>query len=236
EPGHHRHPVGRPAARRGRRPRGRAGRPGGPPADGPPGQRRGGGLGHRVPGGPRVRRHHRHRPARGRRHAWAAAARNGPDMITLPRVGLGTAPIGNLYTAVTDADARATVEAACECGVRLFDTAPHYALGLAERRLGEAPRGRAGCVLSTKVGRLLVPSDRGGRDDEGFDVPDDRVRVWDFSRDGVLRSLEESLDRLGLPGIDLALIHDPDAHVDQAITEAYPALAGLRAQGVVKAV
>jgi D-threo-aldose 1-dehydrogenase len=157
-------------------------------------------------------------------------------MITLPRVGLGTAPIGNLYTAVTDADARATVEAAWECGVRLFDTAPHYGLGLAERRLGEALRGRSGYVLSTKVGRLLVPSDRGGRDDEGFDVPADRVRVWDFSRDGVLRSLEESLDRLGLPGIDLALIHDPDAHVDQAITEAYPALAGLRAQGVVKAV
>ncbi|WP_336205906.1 aldo/keto reductase [Nonomuraea sp. LPB2021202275-12-8] len=157
-------------------------------------------------------------------------------MIELPRHGLGTAPIGGLFEAVSDEQARATVNAAWQSGVRLFDTAPHYGLGLSERRLGAALAGRSGYVLSTKVGRLLVPSTRGGRDDEGFDVPADVERVWDFSRDGVLRSLEDSLARLGLPQVDIALIHDPDGHVDQAIAEAYPALAELRAQGVVKAI
>ncbi len=157
-------------------------------------------------------------------------------MIQLPRHGLGTAPIGGLFRAVTDEQARATIDVAWEGGVRLFDTAPHYGLGLSERRLGAALAGRSGYVLSTKVGRLLVPSSRGGRDDEGFDVPATYERVWDFSGDGVRRSLEESLRRLGLPQVDLVLIHDPDAHVDQAIAEAYPALAELRAQGVVKAI
>ncbi|GGP00442.1 aldo/keto reductase [Nonomuraea glycinis] len=157
-------------------------------------------------------------------------------MIQLPRHGLGTAPIGGLFQALTDEQAKATIDAAWDGGVRLFDTAPHYGLGLSERRLGAALAGRSGYVLSTKVGRLLVPSSRGGRDDEGFDVPATYERVWDFSRDGVRRSLEESLGRLGLPQVDLVLIHDPDAHVDQAIAEAYPALAELRAQGVVKAI
>ncbi|WP_327106478.1 aldo/keto reductase [Nonomuraea glycinis] len=157
-------------------------------------------------------------------------------MIQLPRHGLGTAPIGGLFQEVTDEQAKATIDAAWAGGVRLFDTAPHYGLGLSERRLGAALAGRSGYVLSTKVGRLLVPSSRGGRDDEGFDVPATYERVWDFSRDGVRRSLEESLGRLGLPQVDLVLIHDPDAHVDQAIAEAYPALAELRAQGVVKAI
>jgi D-threo-aldose 1-dehydrogenase len=157
-------------------------------------------------------------------------------VIQLPRHGLGTAPIGGLFQAVTDEQAKATIDVAWDSGVRLFDTAPHYGLGLSERRLGAALAGRSGYVLSTKVGRLLVPSSRGGRDDEGFDVPATYERVWDFSRDGVRRSLEESLRRLGLPQVDLVLIHDPDAHVDQAIAEAYPALAELRAQGVVKAI
>jgi len=157
-------------------------------------------------------------------------------VIQLPRHGLGTAPIGGLFQEVTDEQAKATIDAAWAGGVRLFDTAPHYGLGLSERRLGAALAGRSGYVLSTKVGRLLVPSSRGGRDDEGFDVPATYERVWDFSRDGVRRSLEESLGRLGLPQVDLVLIHDPDAHVDQAIAEAYPALAELRAQGVVKAI
>ncbi|MEU7002217.1 aldo/keto reductase [Nonomuraea sp. NPDC046570] len=157
-------------------------------------------------------------------------------MIDLPRLGFGAAPIGNLFTAVGDDEARASIDAAWEAGVRLYDTAPHYGLGLSERRLGSALAGRSGYVLSTKVGRVLVPSTAGGRDDQGFDVPADHRRVWDFSRDGVLRSLEDSLVRLGLPSIDIALIHDPDDHADQALTEAYPALAELRAQGVVKAI
>ncbi|MEV4107117.1 aldo/keto reductase [Nonomuraea sp. NPDC049695] len=157
--------------------------------------------------------------------------------LELPRHGFGGAPIGNLFQDVPEEQARATIDAAWDSGVRLFDTAPHYGLGLSERRLGAALKGRSGYVLSTKVGRLLVPaSSQGGRDDEGFDVSAELRRVWDFSGDGVRRSLEESLARLGLPSVDIALIHDPDDHLEQALAEAYPALAELRAQGVVKAI
>ncbi|MFD1536185.1 aldo/keto reductase [Nonomuraea guangzhouensis] len=156
--------------------------------------------------------------------------------LELPRHGFGAAPIAGLYQAVSDDQARATVDAAWSHGVRLFDTAPHYGVGLSERRLGAALAGRQGFVLSTKVGRLLVPSGGGGRDAQGFDVPAAFERVWDFSGDGVRRSLEESLERLGLDRVDIALIHDPDNHVDQALTEAYPALAELRSQGVIGAI
>ncbi|MEU7861991.1 aldo/keto reductase [Nonomuraea sp. NPDC049141] len=162
------------------------------------------------------------------------ALRDG--VIKLPSHGFGAAPIAGLYQAVSDEQARATVDAAWSHGVRLYDTAPHYGVGLSERRLGAALAGRQGYVLSTKVGRLLVPSGGGGRDEQGFDVPAAFERVWDFSRDGVRRSLEESLERLGLDRVDIALIHDPDDHVDQALTEAYPALAELRSQGVIGAV
>ncbi|MFI7424734.1 aldo/keto reductase [Nonomuraea sp. NPDC049684] len=156
-------------------------------------------------------------------------------MIDLPRVGLGGAPLGNLYQAISGEQARATVDAAWDSGVRLFDTAPHYGLGLSERRLGAALAERSGYVLSTKVGRLVVPS-RVRDDDEMFDVPVGLGRAWDFSADGVRDSLEDSLARLGLPEIDIALIHDPDDHLEQALAEAYPALAELREQGVVKAI
>ncbi|WP_449065340.1 aldo/keto reductase [Planomonospora algeriensis] len=157
------------------------------------------------------------------------------------RYGFGAAPIGNLFDAVDDETARAAVDAAYEAGIRLFDTAPHYGLGLSERRLGAAlaSRPRDSYTLSTKVGRLLVPAEDGGgglRDGEGFDVPADLRRVRDYSRDGVRRSLEESLERLGLDRVDVALIHDPDDHWEQAVSEAYPALAELRDQGVVRAV
>ncbi|MEW9556120.1 aldo/keto reductase [Nonomuraea sp. NPDC050783] len=160
-------------------------------------------------------------------------------MIELPRHGLGGAPIGNLFEEVTDEQARATVDAAWESGVRLYDTAPHYGLGLSERRLGAALAGRSGYVLSTKVGRLLVPAAAvagAGRDADVFDVPAELARKWDFSRDGVRRSLEESLERMGLPAVHVALIHDPDEHVEQALGEAYPALAELRSEGVVQAI
>ncbi|MEV0621244.1 aldo/keto reductase [Nonomuraea sp. NPDC050404] len=159
------------------------------------------------------------------------------EPIDLPRHGFGGAPIGNLYDEVADEQARATVDAAWESGVRLYDTAPHYGLGLSERRMGAALAGRSGYVLSTKVGRLLRPKASGnGRDDDVFEVSGDLERVWDFSRDGVRASLDDSLDRLGLPAVDIALIHDPDDHVDQAIGEAYPALAELRAEGRIRAI
>lgn len=152
--------------------------------------------------------------------------------------GFGGAPIGNLFSAISDGEAVEAVEAAWAAGIRYFDTAPHYGLGLSERRLGEALRAhpRDQYTLSTKVGRLLVPSSGGGCDEQGFDVPASYSRVWDFSRDGVLRSIEESLQRLGHDSVDIVLIHDPDDHWTEAVGEAYPALAELRDQGVVKAV
>lgn len=156
----------------------------------------------------------------------------------LPRLGFGGAVIGNLYREISEEAALAAVDAAWNLGIRYFDTAPHYGLGLAERRLGSALAGkdRAEWVLSTKVGRLLVPNGhRTGSDSAGFDVPDDLRRRWDFSRDGVLRSIEESLLRLGVDRLDIVFVHDPDDHADEAIGRAAPALTDLREQGVIRA-
>lgn len=153
-------------------------------------------------------------------------------------LGFGTAPIGNLYRAVYDDVARAAVEAAWEHGIRYYDTAPHYGLGAAERRLGDVLSGqpRDSYLLSSKVGRLLRPNPAPqGRDPEGFDMPDDLTRVYDYSRDGVLRSIEESLDRLGTDRLDVVYIHDPDEYWEEAISGAVPALAELRDQGVIGA-
>ncbi|RLK46578.1 aldo/keto reductase [Microbacterium telephonicum] len=160
--------------------------------------------------------------------------------LELTELGLGAAQLGNLYRETTDAETVATVEAAWEAGIRYFDTAPHYGVGLSERRLGAqlAARPRDEYVLSTKVGRLLVPSPDTAdeRDAHGFDVPADPVRAWDFSRDGILRSVEQSLERLGLDRIDILYLHDPDDHFAQASTEGIGALIELRDQGVVAAV
>jgi D-threo-aldose 1-dehydrogenase len=157
----------------------------------------------------------------------------------LTELSLGCAQLGNLYRAITDEQARATVDTAWEQDIRYFDTAPHYGLGLSERRLGSALAGRprSEYVLSTKVGRLLQPMTAAGRrDDEGFDVPASHRRVWDFSRDGVLRSLEQSLQRLGLDAVDIVYLHDPDEHRREVLDTAYPALEELRGQGVVSAI
>ncbi|MFF7073256.1 aldo/keto reductase [Streptomyces pseudovenezuelae] len=156
-------------------------------------------------------------------------------------LALGCAALGNLFHPVTDDEAQATVDAAWDAGIRTFDTAPHYGLGLSERRLGTAlrERPRDTYTLSTKVGRLLVPDPDGGKGDDlanGFAVRATHRRVWDFSADGVLRSLEASLRRLGVDRVDVALLHDPDDHAEQALREAYPALERLRAEGVVKAI
>ena len=139
--------------------------------------------------------------------------------IAVTRLGFGGASLGNLYRAVSDDDADAMVSAAWDAGVRYFDTAPHYGLGLSERRLGKAlrERPRAELVLSTKVGRRLVPNPGGEnrRDvDNGFDVPAGVRRVWDFSADGVRRTLAESMERLALARVDIALIHDPEESDD----------------------
>jgi D-threo-aldose 1-dehydrogenase len=163
----------------------------------------------------------------------------GRSGLRVSRLGLGTAPLGNLFTEVPGSDADATVDAALAAGITLLDTAPHYGLGLAERRLGRRlarlPRERF--VLSTKVGRLIRPLEAGqAADPEGFVATPAAKRVWDFSRDGVRRSLAESLDRLGLDRVDVALVHDPDEHEQEAFEHALPALAELRDQGVVRAI
>jgi len=159
--------------------------------------------------------------------------------VALSELSLGCAQLGNLYGEVTDAEAKATVDSAWELGVRYFDTAPHYGVGLSERRLGAAlaSRPRDAHVISTKVGRLLEPIENpGGLDDEGFLVPATHRRVWDFSRDGILRSLTESFERLGLDRVDIAYLHDPDEHWVEVLETGYPTLAELRDQGLVKAI
>lgn len=167
--------------------------------------------------------------------------RLGRGRIEVTELGFGGASIGNLYRAVSDQEAAATVDAAWDAGIRYFDTAPHYGLGLSERRLGAAlrDRPRSEYVLSTKVGRTLVPNPTPTGSDlavEGFDVPDDLCRVFDFSTDAVRRGLEGSLDRLGVDHLDIALVHDPDDHVEQAIEQAVPALIAMRDEGLVGAV
>ncbi|WP_216592630.1 aldo/keto reductase [Verrucosispora sioxanthis] len=158
----------------------------------------------------------------------------------LTELGFGAAQGGNLYRATTDEEFAAAVDTAWAAGVRYFDTAPHYGLGLSERRLGGALRHRPRdeYVVSTKVGRLLEPSPQNAhqRDPEGFDVPASHRRVWDFSRDGVRRCIEASLERTGLDRIDIVYLHDPDDHWEQAAAEAVPALVELREQGVVGAI
>jgi D-threo-aldose 1-dehydrogenase len=168
--------------------------------------------------------------------------------VTITRLGLGTAPLGGLFTPVRDDDAAATIDAAWSCGLRLFDTAPLYGYGNAERRLGRglAGRPRTEFAVATKVGRLLrEPSaDRSWEVDTTQEFDGEpfytdtgaAVPVFDFSYDGALRALEESLTRLGLDRIDIVHVHDADDHVDQAIQGAYPALMRLRDEGVIGAV
>jgi D-threo-aldose 1-dehydrogenase len=163
----------------------------------------------------------------------------GSTGLRLSEIGFGAASIGNLYGAATDDQAAGAVERAYERGIRYFDTAPHYGLGLSERRLGRAlaQYPREEYVISTKVGRLLVPNpEPTPRDDDGFDVPGDLRRVWDFSRDGVRRSLDESLLRLGTDRVEIVYAHDPDQFRAGAAREGLEALAELRAQGVVRAI
>lgn len=158
----------------------------------------------------------------------------------LSEIGLGAAQLGNLYREIDDETARMTVDAAWDAGIRYFDTAPHYGLGLSERRLGEAlaSRPRSEFVLSTKVGRLLVEDPAGRRvpDDDGFAVTSSLRRRWDFSRDGILRSVEASLRRLRTDRLDIVYLHDPDDHWDAAATTGVDALIELRDQGVVSAI
>lgn len=153
-------------------------------------------------------------------------------------IGLGTAPLGGLFAPVSDADAEATIERAWSAGIRFYDTAPLYGFGLAERRLGAFLRQqpRDSYAVSTKVGRLLrAPDGPAAEDDHYKGTPRERP-MFDFSHDGVMRSVEESLVRLGLDRVDVLLVHDPDDHYDAAVAGAFRALQRLRSDGAVKAI
>lgn len=158
--------------------------------------------------------------------------------LDVTSIGLGSAPLGGLFSPVSDADAQATIARAWSLGVRFFDTAPLYGFGLAERRLGAFLRQqpRESYVISTKVGRLLRAPDGAPAEDEHYKGTPRERPVFDFSHDGVMRSVEESLERLGLDRIDVLLVHDPDDHYDDAVTGAFRALQGLRENGTVKAI
>jgi D-threo-aldose 1-dehydrogenase len=161
----------------------------------------------------------------------------GNASLRVSRLGLGSAFLGNLFVAVTDDEAHQVVETAWDAGIRFFDTAPLYGHGLAETRLGAVLRTkpRDEFVLATKVGRLLradAPPEPG---QSYVDVPPVNP-VFDFSYDGVMRSVEESLERLGLDRIDVLHIHDPDDHFEEALAGAYVALDRLRTEGSIGAV
>jgi D-threo-aldose 1-dehydrogenase len=161
----------------------------------------------------------------------------GTSGLRVTRLGLGTAPLGGLYRALGDDEAAGTVARALELGLRFFDTAPQYGHGLAEMRLGRGLRdvAREDIVVATKVGRLLrdVPYTDSVRYYHG--TPDVNP-VFDFSEEGVRRSVAESLERLGLDRVDILHIHDPDEHGDEALEGAFKALDAMRAEGAIGAV
>jgi D-threo-aldose 1-dehydrogenase len=175
--------------------------------------------------------------------------RLGATAVTTSALGFGGAPIGGFRFALSDQDGVDTLRAAFDGGIRYFDTSPYYGYGRSELLFGYAlrPHPRDAFVLSTKVGRWMAPLG-----------PGEMVEGWrsgglpfkasfDYSRDGTLRSLEQSMLRLGLPRIDIALIHDADVHTHGSVEEAerrfkqamagsYPALSELRRAGVIKAI
>ena len=161
----------------------------------------------------------------------------GSSGLRVTRLGLGCASIGGLYGDIPDDQAVAVVHRALSLGLNLLDTAPLYGAGKSEIRLGQALVGvpRDSYVLASKVGRVLVPTEQdqqiGAFKDSAPYQP-----VFDFSYDGVMRSFEDSLKRLGVDRIDILHIHDPDNHYQEAIDGAYPALDKLRGEGVIRAV
>ena len=175
--------------------------------------------------------------------------RLGNGGLSFTELGFGSAPIGNLFTAISDEAAEAVLEAAWAGGVRYFDTAPLYGLGLSETRLNRLLRGkpRDAYVLSTKGGRLLkaVPPDQRDGVGKWVEVPS-RREVYDYGYDATMRSLEFSLERLGLDRIDILFVHDLDlfnhgspsalqARLDEFMAGGYRALVALRDQGVIRA-
>ena len=174
----------------------------------------------------------------------SAMVKLGRTGLNVTALGFGATAIGGMYEEVSGAQASAVVDAAWDQGIRYYDAAPQYGLGLGETRLGAglAGRPRDEYVLSTKVGRLLRADAPPNPDDFGPDgLPFDKgtpdvATVYDYSRDGVLTSIEESLARLGKDRLDVVYVHDPDNYVAEALAGAFPALIELREQGVISAV
>jgi D-threo-aldose 1-dehydrogenase len=162
----------------------------------------------------------------------------GTTGLQVTRLGLGCAALGGLYGDIPEDQAEAVVQRALDLGLNFFDTAPLYGSGKSEARLGRALKGvpRDSYVLASKVGRILVPADGSERGQEIYDNPPPFKPVFDFSYEGVMRSFESSLERLGVDRIDILHIHDPDDHYEAAIKGAYPALDQLRSQGVIRGV
>ena len=157
--------------------------------------------------------------------------------VEVSRLSLGTAALGGLYTSVSDEDCTETILTAVDNGINFIDTAPHYGKGTSERRIGRALAGRdrSTLVISTKIGRLLVPSTT-DIDDFFMDADNTVERKFDFSASGVRQSLEGSLERLGIDSVEILFIHDPDQNADAAIIEAYPELDRMRSEGIIKAI
>jgi Aldo/keto reductase family len=149
--------------------------------------------------------------------------RLGRSAVEVTELGFGGGPLGGLFTPLDDDTAAGALAAAWDCGIRYFDTSPHYGIGQSERRIGSFlhAKPRAEFTLSTKVGRLLIPQEAAGRMDESFQVPATHRRVWDFSRDGVLRSFEDSLARLDTDRIDVLFLHDAEDHFEAALRDGY---------------
>lgn len=162
----------------------------------------------------------------------------GNTGLEVTRLGMGTAPLGGLFEDVPEPRALSAVTKALAMGVNFFDTAPLYGHGKSESYLGKALAGvaRSSYVLATKVGRILIAVDPAHLGQDEFDNPLPYRPVFDFSYDGVMRSVEESLKRLNVDRIDILHVHDPDDHYEEVMQGAYPALAKLRSQGVIGAV
>ena len=157
--------------------------------------------------------------------------------LQIPEFGIGTSPFGGLFASVSESAVADVISTSMELGLNYFDTAPHYGMGSAEVRLGRNINHlpRSSFVVSTKVGRLIVPSEKA--DDPGWENSTAAVeRIFDFSAAGIERSLLESLERLKMESVEMVFIHDPDGAADQAISEAYPVLERLRAVGIVKTI
>jgi D-threo-aldose 1-dehydrogenase len=177
----------------------------------------------------------------------AKRRRIGRTDLKVSQLGFGAAPFGNLMATVHDADVHASIDTALDGGIQYFDTAPFYGHGLSEHRLGEALRNRSrdDYVLSTKIGRLLKPKTGTVKTLGPFASTLPFDIAFDYSRDGALRSIEDSLQRLGLARIDIVIIHDVTAKwrgdsleesYRQSLAGAYPALDRLRSEGAIGAI